>query len=402
MTSRERIRKLLDRKPVDRIPNGLGGCETAGLHMLAYNKLKAILRIESSETRLDTFMCNAVMELEVLEAMQGDIVLLASPLMCSSNFWGSDIKSEWKKQMLWDQSFMVPKTETFVTEANGTIWWGNSKCPPDGIFFDHVPDEVNDTQSYAIPIPSPDDFNPLNDISDNKLRALEEQARWLFENTNYSINCGETIQDLQICPMPMTEWWMLMIEQPHIVHEYLSKACEAGLSQLKLLDQAIGKYTDILSIAHDLGDMRGVTMGPDLWREIYKPHYKRLFTQWHEITNMKINLHSCGSIVNILPDFIECELDILNPVQISARKMDPENLITKFGDKLIFYGGCFDVIQNPPGTPDEAVFESVRKNIMTLSKNGGYIFAGVHNIPGDTPQSHLKAMLDAYNNCNAL
>lgn len=37
-------------------------------------------------------------------------------------------------------------------------------------------------------------------------------------------------------------------------------------------------------------------------------------------------MDSCGSIVDILPEIIECGLDIINPVQVSARGIDPETL----------------------------------------------------------------------------
>lgn len=47
-------------------------------------------------------------------------------------------------------------------------------------------------------------------------------------------------------------------------------------------------------------------------------------------------------------------------------------------------------------TPAEIVYEKVKENIKTLSRGGGYIFAGVHNIPGDTPEAHLRAILEAY------
>ena len=45
---------------------------------------------------------------------------------------------------------------------------------------------------------------------------------------------------------------------------------------------------------------------------------------------LRINFHGNYSIVDIIPDLIECELDILNPVQASARGMDAENLKTQF------------------------------------------------------------------------
>jgi uroporphyrinogen decarboxylase len=400
LTSRERIRNLLAGKPVDRIPNGLGGAETAGLHLLAYERLKKVLGVDDPRNRMTTFMTNALVEPSVLEAMEGDVILLSSR-MCPSRFWGPGSERAWKDVTFWGHTFQVAADWTFRHDPDGTIWWEdrNWKCPPGGIYFDPVPSGVELDQNEQ---PTPDDYCPSHDLPDEMLRNLEESARWLYTHTNYSITCGETITDLQHKPGGSVAWWMRLLEEPQIAHEFLHKACEAGLSQLKLLDQAVGKYCDMLMIADDIGDVRGVTIGPDLWREIYRPHYRRLFGGWHETTRMKVHLHSCGSIYDILDDLIECGVDVLNPVQISARNMEPERLKTAFGERIILCGGCFDAVQTPPHTPVEVVYETVKRNIAALSRGGGYIFAGVHNIPGDTPKAHLQAMLQAYRDCRDL
>ena len=249
---------------------------------------------------------------------------------------------------------------------------------------------------------TPDDFRPSPDIPDEKLRAMEESARWLYENTDFSIVCGEMPEDLQLAPGGMMNWWMMMASEPETAHEFLHKACQAGISQFKLLNEAVGKYADITMIAHDMGDSRGVTVGPDLWREIYKPHYMELFQSWHSISAMKICLHSCGAIGEILGDLIECGADIINPVQVSATGMEPAKLKKRFGDRVIFYGGAYDAVLNPVELPAETVYENVKRNIGVLGENGGYIFAGVHNIPGNVPESHIQAILAAYRDARGL
>ena len=402
LTSRERVRRVLAREPVDRIPNGLGGAETAGLHLLAYERLKALLGVTDHCTRMTTFMSTALVEPPVLDAMEGDIILLGSK-MCPARMWGPGSDLDWKDVALWGQPFRVPHSWDFSTASDGTIHWEpyNLICPPSGIFFDAPTGFFDPADPGSIPELTPDEYQPPADLPDEYLRALEESARWLYENTDYSITCGEVITDLQIKIGGFVPWWMRLAEEPQTVHGYLAKACDAGLSQLQLVDQAVGKYCDIMMIADDIGDMRGVTIGPDLWREVYKPHYERLFARWHEITDMKIHLHSCGSIYDVLGDLVECGVDILNPVQISARGMAAERLKAEFGDRLIFYGGAFDAVHTPPSTPPELVYEATKRNIQTLGRGGGYIFAGVHNIPGDTPESHLRAVLGAYRDVRA-
>ena len=58
----------------------------------------------------------------------------------------------------------------------------------------------------------------------------------------------------------------------------------------------------------------------------------------HKNTPWKTFYHSCGSIVTFLDDFVEAGVDILNPVQTSAKDMDPKMLKERYGDRLDFLG----------------------------------------------------------------
>lgn len=395
MTSRERVQAVLAGKIPDRIPNGLGGCETEGLHIMAYDTLQKVLGVERKPPRLDTFMTNAVFETDVIRAMGGDICLLASPNMCPSDLRGEGIESQWKEQELWGRTFSVPVREQFhVREDGATIWdsAGGAICPPGEYLFDHI----GYTDLLAeFDTPDPDQFHPRDTIPDEVLSKLEKAAKMLYNETDLSLCLGESITDLQVAPGGMIGSMVLMKEEPDIMRALLQKCVDAGLKQIKLLDQAVGKYVDILSVAHDFGDNRDVTIGAPLWREIYKPYYKQFFEGWRKITDMKVNLHSCGSISSIIGDLIECGVQILNPVQISASGMTPKSLKERFGRDVVFWGGAYDAQIIPARAAYEEVYASVAENIHTLGEGGGFIFAGVHNLPATMPEHHLRAMLDA-------
>ncbi len=390
MTSRERVRQTLNGGKPDRIPNGITGCETAGMHVLAYDDARELLGLPRQPARVDTFMFNAVGERDFLKAAQCDIILLASPRMCAAELWSQGYESGWHSQKVWDRQVMLPITHQIKPRNGGWVWQtGNGEviCPENSYYFDGVggkPQRI-----------TPDMYNPSHELPDDTLRRLEETARELYNSTDLSINCGETITDMQFATGSAEDWWIMLIEEQETVKEFLNKSLEASISQLKQLHQAIGKYCDMLSVAHDFGDTRGVTIGPQLWREIYKPIYKRWFGEWKKITDMKINLHSCGAIADILPDLIECGVDVINPVQISANGMQPERLRSISGD-VVFYGGAYDAVQTPPSTPEHEVYTAVKRNITALSNGGGYIFAGVHNIPAGTPKAHLRAIWQAF------
>ena len=404
MNCRERVRHIINGRVPDYIPNGLGGCETQGLHILAYYKLQEVLGLPPAPPKICTFMTNAVFELDLIKKMQGDIILLASPRMCKSFYRGENINALWKEQILWNKKFEVPVRDSFSRKSDGSIIWetaGGSICPDGGYFFDWI-DLNNSAGSNSgfyeeiRELPNPDDYNPSHDLSDELLRGLEKSARFLYQETDLSICLGETITDLQIQPGGMIKWLVLMKEQPEIMREFLDKSVKSALSQLKQLNQAVGKYVDILSIAHDLGDNRDILIGADLWREIYKKPYHDLFQGWKKLTGMKINFHSCGSIYNILDDLADCGVDIINPVQVSARNMSAEKIKSKFGGKIIFWGGAYDSQLFNTSETYEEIYRKVADNINILKRNGGFIFSGVHNLSPDTPAHHIKAMLDAW------
>lgn len=395
MNARERVQAVLNHQLPDRVPNGLGGCETAGMHVIAYDKLQKILGCDAAVPRIDTFMTNAVFEQDVIAAMDGDIILMASPRMCKSDLRGS-VDDQWKEQQLWGKTFRVSTADTFINNPDGSILWKRRNelyCPKGAYYFEN---SAKTDLTADFEIPDPDTFEPKQVLNEETLRRFEETAKFLHETTDLSICMGETIFDLQVAPGGMVGSMILMVEEPEIMHAFLEKSLQAALNDLKLLEQAVGKYVDILSIAHDFGDNRGVMIGAPLWREIYKPYYRKLFEGWHSITNMKVNLHSCGSIYEIMDDLIECGVDIINPVQTSAANMNAESLKKEFGERIIFWGGAYDAQLISKDAGYDQVYQKVYQNIKTLGKGGNYIFAGVHNLPADLPESHIKAMIDAY------
>jgi uroporphyrinogen decarboxylase len=96
-----------------------------------------------------------------------------------------------------------------------------------------------------------------------------------------------------------------------------------------------------------------------------------------------------------MPDLIEAGFEIINPVQISSRDMDPERLKKEFGDDITFWGGGADTRRTiNHGSPAE-IKDHVRYNIETFSPGGGFVFNTVHNIMPDVPPENIIAMFEA-------
>jgi len=138
-------------------------------------------------------------------------------------------------------------------------------------------------------------------------------------------------------------------------------------------------------------------ISPEMYRKFVKPRHKRLFSFIKQkAPHIKVFLHSCGAIKPLIPDLIEAGVDILNPVQVSARDMDPRALKKEFGDALTFWGGGIDTQRVLPfGTPQE-VRDEVKRRIEELAPGGGFIFNTIHNIQADVPPQNIEAMLETF------
>ena len=152
---------------------------------------------------------------------------------------------------------------------------------------------------------------------------------------------------------------------------------------------------DILWCGDDFGGQQGMIMDPETWRRIFKPRIKYMFEEFRKVrSDIKIAWHSCGSILPIIPDFIELGLDILNPIQPKAVGMEPHYLKRTYGKDLVFFGGI-DVQELLPFSSPQTIKDEVRRRIDILGKNGGYIIAPAHNIQADTPVENILAFFEA-------
>ena len=136
--------------------------------------------------------------------------------------------------------------------------------------------------------------------------------------------------------------------------------------------------------------------------DLYFPHYKKLNDWIHANTGWKTFKHSCGSVPDFIPMFIDAGFDIVNPVQTSAKGMDPAFLKREFGQDITFWGGGVDTQQVLPfGTPDE-VREEVRTKLEIFSQDGGFVFNTIHNTQAKTPIANFVAMMETIKEFNGV
>jgi uroporphyrinogen decarboxylase len=152
---------------------------------------------------------------------------------------------------------------------------------------------------------------------------------------------------------------------------------------------------DLIQLGDDLGTEGGPFFSVGMFREYFKPRYKTIIDHVKKLSpNMVVFLHCCGSIAPLLGDLIEVGVDVINPVQIAARNMDPAMLKREFGSSITFWGGGCDTQQVlSRGTPQE-VRDHVRRNIDILAPGGGFVFDQVHNILAEVPPENVVAMYE--------
>ena len=145
----------------------------------------------------------------------------------------------------------------------------------------------------------------------------------------------------------------------------------------------------------DLGMQTGPQISPRMYRKLFKPRHARMWRRAKELAEVKVMLHSCGGLRELLPDLIDAGLDATNPVQITCKGMEADGLKRDFGNDITFWGGGCDTRDIlPHGTPDE-VRAHVQEQIRIFSPGGGFVFQQVHNIMADVPPENVVAMFEA-------
>ena len=217
---------------------------------------------------------------------------------------------------------------------------------------------------------------------------------------------GAGFGDIALVPAPflkhpkgirdIEEWYISTAIRKDYVLEVFEHQCQIAEQNIQTLIDFFGDRVDVAFITGtDFGTQRGPFISTDAYREMYKPFHERVNGLIHEKSNWKTFIHSCGSVFELVAEFIEAGFDILNPVQCSAACMDPAELKKKYGDNIVFWGGGVDTQKTIAFGKPEEVYREVRERIEIFNQGGGLVFNSIHNIQGNTPTENILAMFDA-------
>ena len=403
MTSRERVMRAVNFLQPDRIPIDLGAIRASGINAVVYDKLKKRMGITTPTKIHDTMQILAELEMEVIDRLHVDIL----PLEPATVQWALQDSSIGVRKTLFCGQDVYFQPDTKIEEKADGSWIlkgsdgsDMARMPKDGYYFDFI------RPTMAHRRINPDAFHPSDIVSDEELKIFANLGRHFYENTDKALlGWGASISLIGLSALlsdnitqgSLDEWIYMLMMEKDTANEMMARYVDAVIKRLALYHQAVGDYCFAWGVASDdAGTQRGELLSPDLFREMIKPHYKRLCDWVHTHTHWKTYLHSCGSIYHHIPEWIDAGIDILNPVQISATNMEPQRLMKEFGGKIVFWGGGCDTQHILPlATPPE-IQEHVHRNIEVFSSlPGGYVFTQVHNIQQDVPVENVEAMFQA-------
>jgi uroporphyrinogen decarboxylase len=233
-------------------------------------------------------------------------------------------------------------------------------------------------------------------ISDEDLKFLEMRAKSLYENTDFAImaNYGGNILEAGNTLRGFTRFMMDLARGGAFVEDLIGGIVETQFSNLSLYLEAVGNYVQIIQFGDDLGMQDRPMMSRNMYQKYLMPGHQKLFQHVHQNSTCAVFLHSCGSIYPLIPDLIAAGVDILNPVQTSAKNMDPKQLKDEFGDQITFWGGGCDTQHVLPFAGPDEVAQHVRERVEIFAPGGGFVFNPIHNIQADVPPENIISMFD--------
>ena len=247
---------------------------------------------------------------------------------------------------------------------------------------------IDEIMSYELP--NPDNTNMKT------IGIWAEQAKYLKENTEYAVVAEHPVLgifEIGCWLFGFEDWLYRLVAEPEVVHAFSQRYFEYQKQMIDIYYSALGKYIDCTTSGDDFGTQTGMFMSLDMFRDMIKPYFKERVQLTKKYTDAFFKHHTCGSVFPLIPDLIDCGVDILNPIQPGAYQMEPEALKEAYGDKICFWGGIDTQRLLVEGT-EENIKSEVKRILSILDVNGGYIFAPAHCIQQDVSPKNIIAMYD--------
>lgn len=407
MTPRERVLSSINHQNTGSLPLDLGSNVSAGISGMAYGKLKKYLGINKGHTRIyDVVQQVAQPETEILDIIGADCLDVGRVYNLEDSDW-YDVTLSDGSTAQWPSWFRPIHSKDGSYDYYDTDGIHIARMPNGGMCFDQqyfpykddIPDNLDDLDlQMSRVLWSTLVHSPWDHASEEGFyEELRRRCLVLRASTDRAlmITCGCNLFEWGTFLRGMVNYLMDIYSEPEFIIELNEALMERHLETLRKTCDAVGDVVDILRFGDDLGMNTGLFMSPEKYRELYKPYHTKLNEYVHTHSNMKTFLHSCGSISPVIGDLIDAGYDILNPVQTSAKDMEPEMLKREFGRDITFWGGGCNTRKILNHASPQEVYDYCRRMIDIFFQNGGFVFNQEHNILPDVPSENIMAMYRA-------
>lgn len=411
MDSKARVRATLNHREPGRPAVDFGGTPCTGIHVLMVERLRRHFGLPDHPVKVvEPLQLLGEIEEDLREVLGSDVAPLSGP----ATIFGFTNEGAREFRMPWGQVVMIPDGfQTTAVPGRGLYLYpeGDLTVAPSGympessFFFDPIVRQPPiDEENLSVE----DNLEEFGPVSEAALDHFEREAQRLAgSGLAVAGNLGGTaLGDIALVPAPflkrprgirdVAEWYMSLAVRRDYLHQIFSRQTEIALQNLPRIHARIGDAMDVAFVCGtDFGTQDSQFCSVETFNSLYAPYYRQINGWIHQHTGWKTFKHCCGSAEVFMDSFINCGFDIINPVQISAKGMDPKKLKTTYGDRLTFWGGGVNTQRTLPfGTPAE-VREEVLRLLEIFAPGGGYVFNTVHNIQANVPLENVVAMLDA-------
>lgn len=391
MTSRERVRAVLERRPPDRMPVDIGGTNVTGMHPEAYARLKRHLGLGGGAVRVfDVEGLAAEVELPVIAALGGDFLYIKRQI-----YRYGVPNRDWRPWTL-PSGLTVEIAGGYEPRRRA----GGTQILVEGSAVADMPDGASgfDPMAPAGPRPRPEDLR-FPALTDDDCRYLESTSRNAYEGTGLCLTGEWHGKGLLgagcLYAGGMESFLCDLLADPSYAHAVLDRYTEHYLAQLPSFFQAVSRRLDVYDFYDDFGTQAGPLVSPEVFRTFFAPRYRRIIDAIKAASGCRIFFHSCGAVRALIPEMIAMGVDCLNPLQPGLPGMEPASLAADFGDRLVFWGGAVNaqtILES--GTPEEVRREALA-NAAALSSRGAYVFAASHNISRKVPPENVVTLFAA-------
>ena len=369
---RERIKATIHHKLPDRIPLDLGSMFETSIAKSTYVNLRNYLGLKQlKEIKVfDIIQQLPVLDEDFLKLLEVDVKgVFPEP----SSSWNLDIKQEGGYSYFedeWGIKWYMP--------LEGGFYYDARFHPMKDLTYEEI-------KKFKFP-----------DFTDRaRYRNLKAKALKVIDD-DYALVSGTGVGIMLMCSWlrGMEQFFMDMASDKKLAGYLLDKVTEASCISWSELLKEIGDIMDIAYTGDDLANQLSPLVSNEMFDSLLKPRYRKIMDNIKASTDARISFHSCGNVYSLIPELIDLGVDILNPVQVSAKDMDTKKLKKEFGRDIVFWGGGCDTQKILPlGTVQEVAAE-VKRRISDLAPGGGFIFNQVHNIQAGVPPENIMAMYD--------